>query len=83
LKYALLTFVALMIFAVPAAAIEQNCRFIPAKGERESCYKRQEEELAAKRKPPPSESKTLETLQQMRRDDEIVYRSINGICRGC
>lgn len=74
----------LMISAAPAAAIEQNCRFIPAKGEREACYKQQEQELAAKRKPPPiSESKTVEQLQQLRRDDEAVYRSINGICRGC
>lgn len=74
----------LIISAVPAAAIEQNCRFIQAKGDREACYKRQEDELAAKRKPQPtSESKTIESLQQMRRDDELVYRSINGICRGC
>lgn len=84
LKYALHTFVALMISVAPAAAIEQNCRFIQAKGDREACYKRQEDELAAKRKPQPTrESKTIEQLQQMRRDDEIVYRSINGICRGC
>ena len=70
---------------VSAAVPQQNCRFIQAKPDREACYKRQEEELAARRKPvpPAAESKTLETLQQMRRDDETVYRSINNICRGC
>ncbi|OKO80215.1 hypothetical protein [Bradyrhizobium sp. NAS96.2] len=77
----------LIIVATPAAAIE-TCRFIEAKAEREACYHRQEEELAAKRKPAPtitqsSEAKTFESLQQMRRDDEEVYRSMRGICRGC
>ncbi|QPF87955.1 hypothetical protein IC762_03695 [Bradyrhizobium genosp. L] len=78
---------AFALAATPAAAIE-TCRFIPAKAEREACYHRQEEELAAQRKPEPavsrsSESKTIESLQQMRRDDEQVYRSIRGICNGC
>ncbi|NEV01638.1 hypothetical protein [Bradyrhizobium uaiense] len=76
-----------MIVATPAAAIE-TCRFIEAKAEREACYHRQEQELAAKRKPEPpitqsSEAKTFDSLQQMRRDDEEVYRSMRGICRGC
>ena len=81
-KYAL---AALAISATPAAAVEQNCRFIQAKPEREACYKQQEEELAAKRKPaaPASDGTTLETLRQMRQDDDAVYRSINNICRGC
>ncbi|MDN5000625.1 hypothetical protein ACFQZO_07000 [Bradyrhizobium sp. GCM10027634] len=87
LKFALATLTALAISTAPAAAIEQNCRFIQAKPDREACYKRQEEELAAKRnKPTPvatDESKTLESLRQMRQDDEAVYRSIHGICRGC
>ena len=77
----------LIIAAGPASAIE-TCRFIEAKSEREACYHRQEQELAAKRKPEPpitqsSESKTFDQLQQMRRDDEEVYRSMRGICRGC
>ena len=44
----------LVLGATPAPAIEQNCRFIQARAEREACYSRQEAELAAKRKPPPS-----------------------------
>ncbi|MCC8956873.1 hypothetical protein H8B02_26585 [Bradyrhizobium sp. Pear77] len=77
----------LILAAGPAAAIE-TCRFIEAKTEREACYHRQEQELAAKRKPEPaatqsSESRAFDQLQQMRRDDEEVYRSMRGICRGC
>lgn len=79
-----LSLVALALSATPAAAFEQNCRFIQAKADREACYKRQEDELAAKRKPePPRESTTLDSLKQMRQDDDAVYRSINNICRGC
>ena len=84
-KFALVALAALAFSAAPAAALEQNCRFIQAKADREVCYKRQEEELAGKRKPAPAtdESKTLESLRQMRQDDDAVYRSIHGICRGC
>ncbi len=84
-KLALPVLIVLGMAPAPAAALEQNCRFIQAKADREACYKRQEEELAAKRKPagPTGETRTLETLQQMRRDDDSVYRSINNICRGC
>ena len=84
-KFALPALIALAISTAPAAAVEQNCRFIQAKPDREACYKRQEEELAAKRKPaaPATENNTLETLRQMRQDDDAVYRSINNICRGC
>ena len=67
-----------------AAALEQNCRFIQAKPDREACYKRQEEELAAKRRPKPRrENIALEPLREMRQEDDAVYRSINNICRGC
>jgi hypothetical protein len=85
LKFALPFLIILGISPVPAAALEQSCRFIQAKADREACYKRQEEELAAKRKPatPANESRTVESLQQMRQDDDAVYRSIRGICRGC
>ncbi|WP_245452521.1 hypothetical protein [Bradyrhizobium forestalis] len=40
LKFALPAVVALAISATPAAAVEQNCRFIQAKPDREACYKR-------------------------------------------
>lgn len=75
---------ALTIGATPTLAIEQNCRFIQAKAEREACYARQEAELAAKRKPEPAaNNRELETMQLMRREDAEVYRSMRSICRGC
>jgi hypothetical protein len=84
LKLPLALSLGLIVGAAPALAIEQNCRFIQAKAEREACYAKQEAELAAKRKPQPSaESKDLETMQQMRREDADVYRSLRSICRGC
>jgi hypothetical protein len=75
---------ALMLGTAPAAAaaIEQ-CRFIQQKPEREACYQRQGEALAANRKPEPPRDTTLEQLQQMRREDDGMYKSLRGICRGC
>jgi len=73
----------LMIGAAPAAAAIEQCRFIQAKPDREACYQRQAVALAAKRKPEPRADPTLETLQQMRRDDDEVYKSLRSICRGC
>jgi len=73
----------LMISTAPAAAVEQ-CRFIRAKAEREACYERQAAELAAKRKPePPVDTRTYDSLRDMRREDAEVYRSLRSICRGC
>ncbi len=84
LKHALPAVVALALSTTPAAALEQNCRFIQAKPDLEACYKRQEEELAAKRRPEPRrENIALEPLREMRQEDDAVYRSINNICRGC
>ena len=39
-KFALPVMIALAILATPAAALEQNCRFIQAKPDREACYQR-------------------------------------------
>ena len=74
----------LILGAVPALAAVEQCRFIEAKPQREACYQRQEKELAAKRKPEPTaDTRAMESLQQMRQEDELVYRSLRGICRGC
>jgi hypothetical protein len=72
----------LVLGVVPAAAVEQ-CRFIQARAERESCYQRQEAELAAKRKPEPKRDRPMEALQQMKQEDQELDRQIHGICRGC
>jgi Fe-S cluster biogenesis protein NfuA len=72
-----------MLGTAPASAAIEQCRFIQAKAEREACYERQDAALAAKRKPEPQRDTTLEQLQQMRREDDAVYKSLRGICRGC
>jgi hypothetical protein len=74
----------LTLGAAPAMAAVEQCRFIQAKPEREACYQRQEKELAAKRKPEPTaDTRAMESLQQMRQEDDALYRSMRGICRGC
>ena len=74
----------LLLGAAPAVAAVEQCRFIQAKPEREACYQRQAIALAAKRKPEPTaDTRALETLQQMRREDDEVYKSLRSICRGC
>ena len=83
LKFLAAAVLVLVSSALPACAVEQ-CRFIQNKPEREACYQRQEAELAARRKPePPRESKFMESLQQMKHEDEALNRQIHGICRGC
>jgi hypothetical protein len=75
---------AMLFAAAPALAAVEQCRFIQAKPEREACYQRQEAELAAKRKPEkPIDTTTMDSLKQMRQDDEAVYQSLHSICRGC
>jgi hypothetical protein len=74
----------LMITSAPALAAAEQCRFIQAKPEREACYERQAVELAAKRKPDTTgDSKTFESLHQMKQDDDAVNQSLRSICRGC
>ena len=74
----------LMIGAAPALAAVEQCRFIQANADREACYQRQAAALAAKRKPEPtSDATAMESLQQMRQEDDAVYKSLRGICRGC
>ena len=74
----------LLIGTAPALAEVEQCRFIQAKAEREACYERQAAALAAKRKPEPTgDTRTMESLQQMRREDDAVHQSLRSICRGC
>ena len=76
-----------IIGSAPALAAVEQCRFIQDKPEREACYQRQDTALAAKRKPKTeataADTGTGPSLQQMRQDDDAVYKSIRGICRGC
>jgi hypothetical protein len=84
LNFILTAILGFLIGAAPASAAVEQCRFIQAKPEREACYARQEMELAAKRKPESTaDTSKLESLQEMRRDDDAVYKSLRSICRGC
>ena len=84
MNFILTVMLGLLIGAAPASAAVEQCRFIQARPEREACYQRQEKELAAKRKPEPTgDTSKLESLQEMRRDDDAVYKSLRSICRGC
>ncbi len=84
MKILLSALLGLLVGAAPARAEVEQCRFIQAKAEREACYTRQEAALAARRKPEPTaDSKAMESLQEMRRDDDAVYKSLRSICRGC
>jgi hypothetical protein len=84
LNFLLSIMLGILLGAAPAPAAVEQCRFIQARPEREACYLRQEKELAAKRKPEPAAgTSTMEQLQEMRRDDDAVYKSLRSICRGC
>jgi hypothetical protein len=84
LKFILPAMVAIIFGAGPARGAVEQCRFIQSKPDREACYQRQETELAAKRKPEKtSDTTAVDSLKQMRQDDDAVYQSMRGICRGC
>ncbi len=77
----------LLTFAITAPAlaeIEQNCRFIQAKPEREACYKRQEEALAEKRKQAAArEVAPPYSAERMSQEDAALKAQLRSICRGC
>ena len=78
---------ALMFGTAPALAAVEQCRFIQAKPDREACYDRQSVALAAKHKPEatgaPDDSKKMDSLEQMKHEDEALNRQLHNICRGC
>jgi hypothetical protein len=78
---------ALLTFAIapPAfAEIEQNCRFIQARPEREACYKRQEAALAEKRKQAATrEAAPPYSPERMSQEDAALKATLRSICRGC
>jgi len=74
----------LILAAAPAHAIEQNCRSIQAKVEREACYKKQEADLAEKRKQAAArEAAPPYSAERMSQEDAYLKSQLRGICRGC
>jgi hypothetical protein len=68
------------------AEVEQNCRFVPVKAEREACYQRQETALAEKRKQAVARDATMTSApspEQMSADDAALRNTLRSICRGC
>jgi hypothetical protein len=82
-KFAICVTLAALIHCSPALAVEQQCRFIQAKVDREACYARQEAELAAKRKARESENAPLKPLEQRDPEDIALSRTLRSLCRGC
>jgi hypothetical protein len=79
---------AIVFGAAPALAEVEQCRFIQAKPDREACYVRQESALAAKRKAAETttasgETPAMQSLEQMKHEDEALNRQLHSICRGC
>jgi hypothetical protein len=78
---------ALLTFAIASPAfaeVEQNCRFIQAKPEREACYKKQEAALAEKRKQAAErEAAPPYSAERMSQEDAYLKAQLRGICRGC
>ena len=67
------------------AEVEQNCRFVPVKAEREACYQRQEAALAEKRKQAAARDAAMTTSspEQMSTEDAALRATLRSICRGC
>jgi len=78
---------ALLFGTAPALAAVEQCRFIQAKPDREACYERQATALAAKHKAEETRAsdnaKSMESLEQMKHEDEDLNRQLHSICRGC
>jgi hypothetical protein len=73
-----------LMLAAPARAIEQNCRSIQVKMEREACYKKQEAELAEKRKQAATrEAAPPYSAERMSQEDAYLKAQLRSICRGC
>ena len=75
----------LFVTSTVQAEVEQNCRFVSARAEREACYQRQEAALAEKRKQAVARdaAMTSSSPEQMSADDAALKATLRSICRGC
>ena len=84
LNFLLPVLLALTITTPAFAEVEQNCRFIQAKADREACYQHQEGALAEKRKQAATrEAAPPYSPEQMSREDAALKAQLRSICRGC
>jgi hypothetical protein len=83
-KHLLSVLLAFAIISPAVAEIEQNCRFIQARPDREACYKRQEEALAEKRKQAAArEAVPPYSAERLSEEDAALKATLRSICRGC
>ena len=74
----------LFVTSTVQAEVEQNCRFVPAKAEREACYQRQETARAARQKALETQQAAQpQPYEPMTPEDAQLAKAIRGICRGC
>ena len=75
----------LFVSSTVQAEVEQNCRFVSPKAEREACYQRQEAALAEKRKQAVARdtAMTSSSPEQMNAEDTALRATLRSICRGC
>ena len=75
----------LFVTSSALAEVEQNCRFVSARAEREACYQRQEAALAEKRKQAVARdaAMTSSSPEQMNAEDAALRNTLRSICRGC
>jgi hypothetical protein len=76
--------VLITVSAIAAAAAAEQCRFIPARAEREACYQRQDVERAARQKANEArQAEQQKPYEPMTADDAQLAKAMRGICRGC
>ena len=79
--------ISITVFALagtsPSFAKVEQCRFIDSKPDREACYDRQAKALAAKKAEAEAKPKTVDSLERMKAEDEMLSRQLKSICRGC
>jgi hypothetical protein len=81
---ACLSFAITMIASASAAAAAEQCRFIEARPERETCYQRQEVERTARQKANEArQAAQQKPYEPMTEEDAQLAKSMRGICRGC
>jgi hypothetical protein len=85
LKFLAPLMLGLFVSSAVQAEVEQTCRFVPARAEREACYQRQEAALAEKRKQAAARDSAMTTPspEQMNAEDVALRATLRSICRGC
>lgn len=75
---------AVMLGSSSVLAATKECRSIESRKDRNACYEQQKQTLAAKRAPTGSDNnKMIDAVEQMKQEDDLLAKRLQGICRGC